>query len=68
MHPPEKIIGTWRLFSGEEVVAKMPTPSIEQQLAGYMFIVNPIVCPKCFLRYPRGTDVCRICGTKLPKD
>jgi predicted amidophosphoribosyltransferase len=46
----------------------MGNPSMEQQLAAYVFIVNPIVCPKCFLRYPRGTKVCNVCGKELPKE
>jgi predicted amidophosphoribosyltransferase len=46
----------------------MPYPNMAEQLAGYMFIVNPIVCPKCLLRYPRGTKVCNVCGKELPKE
>lgn len=44
----------------------MQNPGVQEQLAGYMLVVNPIVCPKCFLRYPKGTKVCKVCGTELP--
>jgi ribosomal protein L40E len=45
----------------------MQNPGMQEQLAGYMFVVNPIVCPKCFLRYPKGTKKCKVCGTELPE-
>jgi len=46
----------------------MLDPNTPAGLAGFMLIVNPIVCPKCFMRYPKGTEVCKVCGTALPKE
>ena len=42
--------------------------STPEQLAGYMLIVNPVVCPKCKVRYPKGTKVCSVCGKNIPQD
>lgn len=44
----------------------MHNPGTQELLAGYMLVVNPIVCPECFLRYPKGTKVCKVCGAELP--
>ena len=43
----------------------MNNPGTPEQLAGYMLIVNPVVCPKCFVRYPAGTKVCKVCGKAI---
>ena len=45
----------------------MQNPGTPEQLAAYMFIVNPVVCPKCLVRYPKGTKVCSVCGKKIPQ-
>jgi len=46
----------------------MVAPNLPEELAGYMLIMNPIVCPKCSRRYPKGTKVCAVCGAELPKE
>jgi len=43
----------------------MNNPGTPEQLAGYMLIVNPVVCPRCFVRYPAGTKVCKVCGKAI---
>lgn len=45
----------------------MENSSMEEQLAAYMFVVNPVVCPKCPVRYPRGTKVRSVCGKDIPQ-
>jgi len=42
-------------------------PGTPEQLAGYMLIVNPVVCPTCQVRYPAGTKVCKVCGKEIPE-
>jgi len=46
---------------------EIQNPSTPEQLAAYMFIVNPVVCPKCFVRYPAGTKKCSVCGEEIPQ-
>ena len=45
----------------------MQNPGTPEQLAAYMLIVNPVVCPKCLVRYPKGTNVCSVCGKEIPQ-
>jgi predicted amidophosphoribosyltransferase len=45
----------------------MQNPGTPERLAAYMFIVNPVVCPKCLVRYPKGTKVCSVCGKEIPQ-
>jgi len=45
---------------------EMETPRTTEQLAAYMLIVNPVVCPRCLVRYPPGTKTCGVCGKELP--
>lgn|GEM_PF-1534486 len=54
--------------SGRIGTDAMVAPNLPEELAGYMLIMNPIVCPKCSRRYPKGTKVCAVCGAELPKE
>jgi predicted amidophosphoribosyltransferase len=47
---------------------EMINPGTPEQLAAFMLIVNPITCPKCQARYPKGTKICSVCGQELPKE
>jgi len=47
--------------------ALIQNPGTPEQLAAYMLIVNPVVCPKCLVRYPKGTKVCSVCGKEIPQ-
>lgn len=47
--------------------SRMQNAGTPEQLAAYMFIVNPVVCPKCLVRYPKGTKVCSVCGKEIPQ-
>jgi ribosomal protein L40E len=45
----------------------MGNPSMEEQLAACVFIVNPVICPKCETRNPGGTKACSVCGKEIPQ-
>lgn len=44
----------------------MPLSTPEQAAALTLF-VNPIVCPNCKARYPKGTKICSICKKEIPE-